>query len=318
MSLAKITRALSWQSLLCWFDSHASAEQYQQHDRLDQIDWLRAIPFIALHIGVVFVFVVGWSPIAVAIAVLLYALRMFAITAFYHRYFSHRSFRASRAVQFIFALVAATSAQRGPLWWAAHHRLHHAHADKEHDEHSPNHKSFLWSHMGWFLSRRNLHTPMKRVSDFAIYPELRFIDRFDSLMPVLLGAFLYALGEWLAVAQPGLATNGWQLLVWGIISTVVLYHMTFFINSLAHTVGQRRFATGDDSRNNFWLALVTMGEGWHNNHHYYPGSARQGFVWWEIDMTYYLLKLMQSVGLISGLRPVPERVMRKRADKAIY
>lgn len=276
-----------------------------------RIDWLRTVPFIAMHLGVLGVFVVGWSWIALFIALALFGIRMFAITGFFHRYFSHKAFKTSRFVQFVFAMIATSAVQRGPLWWAAHHRLHHSNADKEHDEHSPRHHGFLWSHMGWFLSRHNFATPLDRISDFARFPELRFLDRFDIFVPILLALSLYGLGEWIALDNPQSNTNGWQLLVWGFfVSTVVLYHITFTINSLAHTIGKRRFNTKDDSRNNWILALLTFGEGWHNNHHYYPGSARQGFYWWEIDLTYYLLRLLEMMGLVHDLRPVPARVLQ--------
>ena len=215
-------------------------------------------------------------------------------------------------VQFIFAVIGASSVQRGPLWWASHHRMHHANSDNEQDEHSPRRHGFLWSHMGWFLSRHNFATRIDRIKDFARYPELRFIDRFDVFVPFLLAVSLFALGEWIAFTYPESNTSGGQMVVWGfVISTIVLYHVTFTINSLAHTHGTRRFNTRDDSRNNWLLALLTFGEGWHNNHHYYPGSARQGFTWREIDISYYLLRLLQSLGLIWDLRPVPERVMRQ-------
>ena len=296
-----------------WFDSYSNHEQ-ADNSAVHKIDWLRTIPFIALHLSVLFVLVVGWSPIALGIAVGLYSLRMFAITGFYHRYFSHKAFRTSRFMQFLFAVVGASAVQRGPLWWAAHHRLHHVNADKDGDEHSPRQHGFFWSHMGWFLSRHNFATRLDKVQDFARYPELRFLDRYDVLIPTLLAVSLFVLGETLALHLPEAGTNGWQLVVWGfVISTVVLYHITFTINSLAHSVGHRRFATRDDSRNNLVLAVLTFGEGWHNNHHFYPGSARQGFAWWEFDITYYLLRLLQSLGLIWDLRPVPERVLQQRS-----
>ena len=300
-----------WNTLRRWFDAYSLNDIENVSDER-RIDWVRAIPFIALHLAVLFVLLVGWSPVAVAAAVVLYALRMFAITGFYHRYFSHRAFRTSRMVQFIFAVIGASSVQRGPLWWASHHRMHHANSDKEQDEHSPRRHGFLWSHMGWFLSRHNFATRIDRIRDFARYPELRFIDRFDVFVPFLLAVSLFTLGEWIAFTYPETNTTGGQMVVWGfVISTIVLYHVTFTINSLAHTHGTRRFNTRDDSRNNWLLALLTFGEGWHNNHHYYPGSARQGFTWREIDISYYLLRLLQFLGLIWDLRPVPERVMRQ-------
>lgn len=168
--------------------------------------------------------------------------------------------------------------------------------------------------MGWFLSRHNFATRLDKIQDFARYPELRFLDRFDILVPALLALSLFVLGESINAFWPQAGTSGWQLVIWGfVISTVVLYHITFTINSIAHSIGHRRFATRDDSRNNMMLALLTFGEGWHNNHHYYPGSARQGFAWWEFDITYYLLRLMQVLGLIHDLRPVPARIMQQRS-----
>jgi len=296
-----------------WFDSYAEQPQPPAGTE-HKIDWLRSIPFIGLHLAVLLVLVVGWSPIAVGIAVALYGIRMFAITGFYHRYFSHKTFRTSRLMQFVFAVIGASAVQRGPLWWAAHHRLHHVNSDKGDDEHSPRQHGFFWSHMGWFLSRHNFTTRLDKIQDFVRFPELRFLDRFDVLVPTLLAASLFVLGEMLALHWPESGTNGWQLLVWGfVISTVVLYHITFTINSLAHSIGHRRFATRDDSRNNMALAILTFGEGWHNNHHFYPGSARQGFTWWEFDITYYLLRLLQGLGLIWDLRPVPERVLQQRS-----
>jgi len=243
------------------------------------------------------VFVVGWSWSALAVAGALYATRMFAITGFYHRYFSHRAFKASRVAQLVFAVLGASAVQRGPLWWAAHHRKHHRHSDTELDVHSPHHHGFWWAHMGWITSPANFPTDLNEVSDFARYPELKFLDRFDILVPVVLAVTLFALG-------------GWQWLIWGFfVSTVVLFHATCLINSLAHVWGRRRYDTGEESRNNLALALVTFGEGWHNNHHKYPGSARQGFFWWELDLTYYALVVLEKLGLIRDLRPVPRRVL---------
>lgn len=278
----------------------------------DRIDWLRAAPFLAMHVACLAVFAVGVSPFALAVAGSLYALRMFALTAFYHRYFSHRTFRTSRALQFAFAVVGAASVQRGPLWWAAHHRNHHRHTDTALDPHSPAVHGFLWSHAGWFLTRRGFRTDWSRIPDLARYPELRWLDRFDTLVPIALAAGLYAVGAWLAAAAPQLRTSGPQLLVWGFfVSTVVLFHATVTINSLAHRYGSRRFDTGDESRNNVWLALLTFGEGWHNNHHFFPGTARQGFRWWEVDLSWYGLKALAAVGLVHDLKPVPAWVLAR-------
>jgi stearoyl-CoA desaturase (delta-9 desaturase) len=302
-----------------WLDSEVDYDGTREADR---IDWLRVLPFLLMHVACLAVFLVGWSPVAVTVAVGLYALRMLAITGFYHRYFSHKAFRTSRPVQFVFAVLGASAVQRGPLWWAAHHRHHHANADQPGDTHSPRQRGFWHSHVAWFMNRSNHRTRHELVKDLSRYPELRFLDRYSMLVPVLLAVSLFLTGVLLEHAAPGLGTNGWQMLVWGfVISTVVLYHATFTVNSLAHSFGRRRYATRDDSRNNFWLALLTFGEGWHNNHHHYPGSARQGFYWWEIDVTWYFLRLLQACGLIWDVRPVPDRIRTARlisspADRA--
>ncbi|ROH88025.1 acyl-CoA desaturase [Pseudomethylobacillus aquaticus] len=299
-----------WSRLVRWFDS--STDPAADIDT-PRIDWLRVIPFVLLHLACLSVIWVGWSAFAVLFAVLLYGIRMFAVTGFYHRYFSHKAFRTSRFMQFLFALLGATAVQRGPLWWASMHRHHHMHSDRVEDAHSPVQHGFLWSHLGWFLSDAYFATRTERVKELAAFPELRFLDRFDVLVPVLFALAIYGLGEWLAAAAPSLGTNGWQLLVWGfVISTVVLYHATFSVNSLAHGWGSRRYPTRDESRNNFLLAILTLGEGWHNNHHHYPGAARQGFYWWEIDLTYYGLQMLRAMGLIWDLRPVPSKIREYR------
>ncbi len=302
--------------LLRWLDSSASAPVAAVNE--NRVDWLRVLPFVGLHVACLAVIWVGWSPFAVMFAVALYALRMFAITGFYHRYFSHKAFRTSRLMQFLFAILGPTAVQRGPLWWASQHRHHHVNSDRAEDAHSPVQHGFLWSHLGWFLSDAHFATRTERVKELAQYAELRFLDRFDVIVPILFAVGIFYLGEWLAVAAPELQTNGPQLLVWGFaISTVALYHATFSVNSLAHAWGQRRYETSDHSRNNLLIAILTMGEGWHNNHHHYPGSARQGFYWWELDLTWYGLKLMSALGLIWDLKTVPHGVrnMRRIANK---
>jgi len=293
-----------------WFDTSAGAPV--DDDRVDRIDWLRAAPFVAMHLACFCAIWTGASLVAVGVAVALYAIRMFALTGFYHRYFSHRTFRTSRTVQFVFAAIGASCVQRGPLWWAAHHRNHHRHTDTPLDPHSPRVHGFLWSHVGWFLTPRGFRTEIERVPDLAKFPELRWLDRFDIAVPVVLAIALYGLGALLHAVAPELGTTGWQMLVWGFfISTIVLFHATVTINSLAHRYGTRRFETHDDSRNNVWLALITFGEGWHNNHHFFPGTVRQGFRWWEIDMTYYGLVAMKWLGLVHDLKPVPAWVAAK-------
>lgn len=303
-----MTRVHSWlNNILRWFDSEAGSDQLDRNSR--QFNLLRVLPFLALHIACLLAFFSGVSTFAVLFALSFFAIRMFAITGFYHRYFSHKTFKTSRGWQFVFALLGASAAQRGPLWWAAHHRHHHQHSDREDDLHSPHHGGFWWSHMGWFTCDAGFRTDERRVKDWLRYPELRFINRFDALIPAACAVAIYFLGEALAAWAPALGTNGLQLLVWGFfISTVLLFHATVSINSLSHVWGSRRFDTPDDSRNNFWLALITFGEGWHNNHHRYPQSARQGFRWYEIDLTYYGLWLLSKAGIIHSLKPLPARV----------
>jgi len=309
---ATATARHSWpgHTLRRWFDTGVAGEV--DGERENQVDWLRAAPFVAMHLACAGVLWMGVSAVALGMAAALYAVRMFALTAFYHRYFSHRTFQTSRAVQFAFALIGASCVQRGPLWWAAHHRNHHRHADTALDPHSPRIWGFLWSHIGWFLTPRNFRTDLSRVPDLAKFPELRWLDRFDIAVPVALAVGMYGLGALLQRVAPQLGTSGGQMLVWGFfVSTIVLFHATVTINSLAHRFGRRRFDTKDDSRNNAWLALLTFGEGWHNNHHFFPGSSRQGFRWWEIDLTWYGLKLMSVLGLVRGMKPIPAWVLAR-------
>lgn len=270
---------------------------------------MRITPFIALHLACFAVIWVGVSAVAVWIAVASYLLRAFAISAFYHRGFSHRAFEAGRVTRFVFAVLGAAATQRGPLWWVAHHRLHHQHADSVVDPHSSP-RGFWWSHLGWFLSRAGFRTPLHRVRDLARYPEMRWLNRFDLVAPVGYAAVMYLLG--VALSGPFPETNGWQTLVWGyVIATVALMHATFCVNSLSHRVGSRRFETRNLSRNNGWLALATMGEGWHNNHHRHASSARLGFYWWELDLGYLGLKLLGKLGLVWNLRTPPQAVLRE-------
>lgn len=295
-------------ALVRWFDTGADVVE---DDHADRIDWLRVLPFLAMHLMCLGVIWVGFSWFALWVALALYAARMFAITGFYHRYFSHKAFKTSRAVQFFFALVGSASVQRGPLWWAAHHRNHHRHSDTELDVHSPVTRSFFWSHMGWFLTKHGFRTDHTVIRDLEKFPELRWLDRYDILVPIALATGLYVLGGWLEGAHPQLGTSGPQLLIWGFfVSTIVLFHITVTINSLAHRWGRRRYATNDHSRNNWLLAVLTFGEGWHNNHHHFPGAARQGFFWWEVDFTWYVLRVLSWLGLVWDLKSVPADLRR--------
>jgi len=277
----------------------------------DRVEWFRCVPYILIHLGALLVFFTPFAWPCLVVVLISYASRMFAITAFYHRYFSHRSFKTNRVVQFLGAFVACASGQRGPLWWAAHHRMHHRHSDTEHDSHSPHHKNFLWSHTLWFMTDYALPTFLKEIPDWVKFKELRFINRYDWIAVLFLALGCYFLGEW-ATFEAWTGMNGLSMLAWGFfLPTVLLYHATFSVNSLTHMFGKKKYETGDESRNNWFVSIITFGEGWHNNHHFFPGSARQGFSPWEIDPTYYGLRLLSFLGLVSNLRPVPAWVKEK-------
>ena len=256
----------------------------------ERLNWLSSFPFFAVHLMCLAVFWVGAKPVDVAVCVGLYGVRMWGITAGYHRYFSHRAFKTGRVFQFILALVGSLSTQKGVLWWAANHRHHHRFSDQPEDLHSPIQRGFWWSHVKWILCDKYGDTRMEAIKDFARYPELVWLNRLHLVPPVLLAVALYFIG-------------GFSMLVWGFfVSTTLLYHGTFTINSLSHVFGKRRYKTTDTSRNNWLLALITLGEGWHNNHHFHQNTANQGWFWWEVDLSYYSLKALSWVGLVSDLR----------------
>ena len=269
-----------------------------RQDHSDDIAYPSGTAFLLLHLACFAAFWTGVTPRAVVLGVALYLVRIFAIGAGYHRYFAHRAFRTSRVFQFMLAFMAQTSAQRGILWWAANHRRHHKHSDTELDVHSPVQRGFLYSHVGWIFVPRNNDTDYAMIRDMARYKELLWLNR----QPYLPAALL-ALSTWLIAGLPGLVVG----FCW---STVVLWHATFSINSLAHVVGRRRYVTGDESRNNWLLALLTMGEGWHNNHHAYQVSVRQGFRWWEFDPTYSALRVLSWLGIVWDLHVPPRSVVR--------
>jgi stearoyl-CoA desaturase (Delta-9 desaturase) len=296
-----------------WLDSDFRREGLPDPSELpSKVNWQRTLPFIFLHLGCLAVFWVGISPVAVWAAVFLYLIRMFAITGFYHRYFSHKTFKTSRFAQFLFAVIGNSSMQRGPLWWAATHRHHHKHSDHEEDIHSPVVSGFLWSHIGWLTSMKNFPTAYKSIPDLSKYPELIFLNRYDQTVPFAYGLLMLTMGWALETFFPALGVTVGQFFVWTFfISTTVLLHGTLFINSLAHVWGKRRYETDDDSRNSWFLTFITLGEGWHNNHHRYPHSVRQGFRWWELDLTYYGLRILAWTGLIWDLRPVPKAVIEE-------
>ena len=269
-----------------------------QTQRPDDILYPSAGPFILIHVACLAAIWSGITWQAVGLGVGLYGLRIFAIGAGYHRYFSHRAYATSRTFQFILAFLAQSSAQKSVLWWAAKHRHHHLHSDTPQDVHSPVQSGFLYSHVGWIFARQHDATDLTKVKDLIRYPELMWLHRFELVPPVLVAGACFLIG-------------GWSGLVVGFLwSTVLLYHATFCINSLAHVRGRKRYVTGDHSRNNWLLALFTMGEGWHNNHHAYQSSVRQGFKWWEIDPTYYGLKALSWIGVVWDLKQPPKQVLR--------
>jgi stearoyl-CoA desaturase (delta-9 desaturase) len=262
----------------------------------ERINRTSSIPFLALHLVPLLAIFTGVTRTDLIVCAALYLGRMFFITAGYHRYFAHRSYKMARVPQFLMAFGGTTAAQKGPLWWAGHHRDHHRYADTDRDIHSPS-KGFWWSHVGWFLSNRFKQTNVDGIRDFARYPELRWLDRHDWV------------GAW-ALGIASFLLFGWSGLVVGFFtSTILLWHGTFLVNSVAHVFGRRRYETDDTSRNSLLVALATGGEGWHNNHHHYPASARQGFFWWEIDPTWYGLRMLSWVGIVRGLRAPPARVL---------
>jgi stearoyl-CoA desaturase (delta-9 desaturase) len=271
-----------------------------RRDRSDNIVSPYSATFILIHLTCFGVFWTGLTSQALVLGLALYALRIFAIGAGYHRYFAHRAFRTSRFFQFGLAILALTSAQRGILWWAAKHRRHHLHADTEADLHSPVQSGFLYAHVGWVFVSRNDATDYELVRDLARYEELLWLDR-HSYLPVAALAVM----TWLIA--------GWSGLIIGFCwSTVAVWHVTFSVNSLSHLIGRRPYITRDKSRNNWLLALLTMGEGWHNNHHAYQSSVRQGFRWWEYDLTYYILCILSWFGLVWDLRVPPKKMVRDK------
>lgn len=257
------------------------------------------LPFLSIHGMCLWAFHTGIRAEWIVLAVAGYYVRMFGVTAGYHRYFSHRSYKTSRVFQFLLAFLAMTSAQKGVLWWAAHHRHHHRYSDQVSDVHSPSQKGFWSAHVGWMLSKESTGTDLRLVKDFSRYPELHFLNRYHYLPPGLYALLMYTL--W-----------GFPGLVWGFfISTTALYHCTFFINSLTHMVGRARYKSNDKSKNSFVLAILCCGEGWHNNHHHYQSAVNQGWFWWEVDVSYYVLSMLSWVGIVWNLRKPPAHVKAK-------
>ncbi|MCC5953620.1 MAG: fatty acid desaturase [Acidimicrobiia bacterium] len=261
----------------------------------ERVNKVTSIPFAIAHLLPLLAIFTGVSRTAIVLFMVTFWGRIFFITAGYHRYFSHRAYKLARVPQFLMAFGGTMAAQKGPLWWAGHHREHHRTSDTEADIHSPL-RGFWWSHAGWILCDKYKDTPYDRIKDFAKYPELRFLNRHDWIGPWALGITCFLIGGW----------SG--LLIGFFASTVACWHATFLVNSLAHVMGRRRFATEDTSRNSAIIAVLTMGEGWHNNHHYYQASARQGFYWWEWDPSYYILRGLATVGIVKDLKVPSEQV----------
>lgn len=268
------------------------------------------IGFIAVHLLPLGALFTGATTFDWIVCALLYLVRMFFVTAGYHRYFAHRTFKTSRWFQFLLAFFAQTSAQKGVLWWSANHRLHHRYSDTEQDPHSRKRFGFWFSHVGWIMVPDYEPTKLELVNDLRKFPELLWLDRYFLVPPIMLAILTTALGGYVnGGGISGMLSSGWSTLFVGFfLSTVILYHATFSINSLMHWFGKQRYATGDESRNSFWLALLSLGEGWHNNHHYYQRSTRQGFFWWEIDFTYYTLRVLSLLNLVWDLHGVPAHV----------
>lgn len=268
---------------------------------LKEFDFWASVPFLLVHIvSIVGVFLVPFSWTAVAICIGLFYLRMFGITAGYHRYFSHKTYKMGRFSQFLMALLGTLSVQKGVLWWAAHHRHHHQASDRPDDIHSPVQDGFWWSHVGWILSKRYTETQFSAIPDFAKFPELQWLNRHYLIPPIAMAVLIYLIG-------------GSTHLIWGFfVSTTLLWHGTFTINSLSHVWGRVRFVSNDTSRNNWVLAIVTMGEGWHNNHHAYAVSTRQGFYWWEVDMSYLVLRALSKVGIVWDIKEPPLQALLEK------
>lgn len=285
-------------------------DKKQKKDPDERIEFWGNLPFILMHLGCLLVFFVGVTPMALMIAFICLVVRMFGLTAGYHRYFSHRSYETSRFFQFVLAFLGACAFQKDPIWWAAHHRQHHRFADTEKDVHSPIVNSFWWSHMGWVMVKKNTNMECySLVPDLAKYPELRFLHGNQKLPAFFMLILLWGVGAIVQYGFPQFKTSIGQVLVWSFfVSTIVLHHCTFCVNSLAHLVGSKRFRLKNEARNNSFVALITMGEGWHNNHHRYPSSERQGFYWWEIDMTHYILVFLSWFRLVWNLKNPPKEL----------
>jgi stearoyl-CoA desaturase (delta-9 desaturase) len=266
------------------------------------------VVFWVVQVSALLVFVVPFSAGYIGLWAVSHFLRAVGLTLTFHRYFAHRAFQMNRVARFVWAFIGTAAMQKGPLWWAGHHVNHHRFADREGDPHSPMISGVYYAHVGWFLNDARhdvIEASNPVIRDFSKAPEILWLDRLFFVPPILLALVMYLAG-------------GMPWLVWGFcLPTVTLAHATFAINTVNHLFGSRRFDTIDESRNNVVTALFAVGEGWHNNHHRYQRAARNGFYWWEFDPTWYVIRLMEMVGLAWDVQPVPARIyVEARAIRA--
>jgi stearoyl-CoA desaturase (delta-9 desaturase) len=269
---------------------------------------LSFVVFWVVQFSAFLIFVVPFSGGLIALWAVSHFLRAIGLTLAFHRYFAHRSFQMNRAARFVWTFIGTAAMQKGPLWWAGHHVNHHRYADRDGDPHSPMVSGVYYAHIGWFLNdakHDRLEASNPVIRDFSKAPEIVWLNNFFFVPPLLLAIGMYLFG-------------GMTWLVWGFcLPTMTLAHATFAINTVNHMFGSRRFDTIDESRNNPLTAVFAVGEGWHNNHHRYQRAARNGFYWWEFDPTWYVIRLMQSVGIAWDVKAVPARIYEEaRASKA--
>jgi fatty-acid desaturase len=263
------------------------------HNGQEKMNWLTISVLTLLHIGAIAaLFCFSWRNLAVALFVYWIAVG-FGISLGYHRLHTHRGFKTSLLFEYFLAVCGALSFEGGPIFWVATHRIHHQKSDRDGDPHSPRDGAW-WAHVGWILVGESKHSNTRLMSKYA--PDLarhRFyvwLNNYHWLPTVALAALLYAIG-------------GLPLFLWAICLRIVVgLHATWLVNSATHMWGSRRFATRDDSRNNWWVALITFGEGWHNNHHAHPVSARHGLAWYEFDLSWITLKLLRVIGLVNSIQ----------------
>ncbi|MEM7064735.1 MAG: acyl-CoA desaturase [Cyanobacteria bacterium P01_B01_bin.77] len=261
------------------------------------INWPTAIFMIAVHIITLLAFLptnFSWSAVGVALF-LHWVTGCLGITLGWHRLVAHRSFKTPKWLEYFFVFCGSLACQHGPIEWIGLHRHHHAHSDQAIDHHSST-KGFWWSHMGWIFHEVPADSDVPRLTkDIANDPFYLFCENYFLLMQIILGVVLYAIG-------------GWSFVLWGIfVRLVAVYHCTWFVNSATHKFGYQTYDAGDYSTNCWWVAVVTYGEGWHNNHHAFQFSARHGLQWWEIDVTWMTIKLLSKLGLASRVKlPKPE------------